>query len=77
MNRLYILVAQEVGLIQCQDVGQSIGLHDRGKTSIMHLHAAHLLIGHQPSPNQIDFFVIWQVGHSTFNEFNALIGFRN
>ena len=74
MNRLDIRVTQKIRLIQCQDVSQSIGLHDRSKTRIMHLNAAHMMGHHEPPPYQIDFLIVGQERHRSFDSVNALVG---
>ena len=58
MNRLDILIPQKIGLIQRQDAGQSIGLHNRGKSRIMHLNTMYVVSDYKPPPYRIDFLVI-------------------
>jgi hypothetical protein len=74
MNDLQMNVTEKIRLIQRQNMGQTIGLHDRNKARIVYLNATHLMFNHQPAPYRIDFPIVGQKRHCAFNSVDAPAG---
>ena len=40
----------------------------------MHLHAAYLIGNHQPTPDRINFLIVWKKSHCAFDSVDTLAG---
>jgi hypothetical protein len=77
MNCFNLGITQKIRLIQREDAGYAISSHDRGKTSVVYLNAAHVVRNHQLAPYRIDSFAVWQESHGALDMFEPLVGFGN